>query len=408
MFFMEQDTDIYEEQSYLFDMIMEAGDNSKNSEAIQFMRVNIVDPIVDTLSKPANKKKYIDHGVEFLDANAEMLAREFPTKRVTFPRKYVDRCLEIFGFTTDTFRKTTKEMAKYVDASKDFKTIAATPTNLIHAVVLYYADMIGHRQLRDSARQQLGLTVYGLIFNKYFPKAEPSIPVMTYTYMQLDHTWNLVKSENVINWIGSTVESCFGFFRSSLSLDMSPKVLVDFLNRVRTSFNQNMRLLANRYHDNLNNGNKIGDDTKGGDDEEYVETKSTSGIRNTLLRMIRQNDRDYHTNGRLYKAIAQQKNVKQNELFELAQRVQKEDISNIIDLILYVFITKEGNEIKDINSSKYISRITNFPTAIDRAIAGKPVIAPFSKKYKCKDEYTRAYICVLATFILMKINQCKT
>ena len=102
-----------------------------------------------------------------------MLAREFPTKRVTFPRKYVDRVLEIFGFTTDSFRKIVKEMAKYVDASKDFKTIAASPTNIIHAVVLYYSDMIGHRQLRDSARQQLGLTVYGLIFNKYFPNYFP-------------------------------------------------------------------------------------------------------------------------------------------------------------------------------------------------------------------------------------------
>ena len=406
MFYMESGIDIYQEQSDLFDMIMEAGNNS-NSEAVQFMRANIVDPIIDVLSKPSNKKEYINHGVEFLDANAEMLAREFPTKRVTFPRKYVDRVLEIFGFTTDSFRKIVKEMAKYVDASKDFKTIAASPTNIIHAVVLYYSDMIGHRQLRDSARQQLGLTVYGLIFNKYFPKAEPSVPVMTYTYMQLDHTWNLVKSENVINWIGNTVESCFGFFRSSLSLDMSPTVLVNFLNRTRTSFNQNMKLLTQRYHENLENGNKIGGDTKGGDDEEYVETKSTAGIKRTLLRMIRQGDRDYHNNGRLYKATAQQKNVKQNELFELAQKVDKEDIGNIIDLILYVFIVKEGNEIKDINSSKYISRITNFPTAIDRALPSKPVIAPFSKKYECKDEYTRAYICVLATFILMKINQIK-
>ena len=405
MFVMESIDDIYEEQSELFSMIMEAG--NQNSEASIFMKTNIIDPIIDVLSKTDKKKEYIKYGVEFLDANAEMLAREFPTKRVVYPRKYVDRILEMFGFTKESFSKVTKDMAKYVDASKDFKTITSVPTNIIHSVVLYYADMIGHRQLRDSSRQQLGLTIYGLIFNKYFRYAEPSVPVMTYTYMQLDHTWNLVKSENVINWIGGTVDSCFAFFRSSLSLEMSPSTLINFLNRLRTSFNQNMKLIAQRYHANLENGKKIGEDTKGGDDEEYVETKSTAGIRNTLLRMIRQGDRDYHSNGRLYKAIAQQKNVKQNDLFELAQKVEKEDISNILDLILYVFITKEGNEIKDINSSKYIGRITNFPTAIDRAIAGKPVVAPFSKKYKCKDEYTRAYICVLATFILMKINQVK-
>ena len=103
----------------------------------------------------------------------------------------------------------------------------------------------------------------------------------------------------------------------------------------------------------MDKGNEIGSDLKG--NEEYVETKSTANIRNTLLRMIRQKDRDYCNNGRLYRATAQQKNVKQDELYELAQRVEKDDISNILDLILYVFIVKENHQIKDINSAAYIS-----------------------------------------------------
>lgn len=401
MFFMES-TDIYDDEASFFTMIMEA---AGSKEGVAYLKEHLLDPIITVLEAPHKKKEYISYGNEFLDANADMLAKEFPTKRVTYPRKYVDRIIEMFHFTKADLTKTIKEMGKFVDASKDFKTLVSTPTNIIHAAVMYYSDMIGHRQLRDSARQQLGLTSYDHIFNKYFPKAEPSVPVMTYTYMQLDHTWNLVKSENVITWIGNTVETCFQFFRSQLSIEMSPNTMVMFLNRVRTSFNQNMRLLANKYHSNLDKGNEIGSDLKG--DEEYVETKSTANIRNTLLRMIRQKDRDYCNNGRLYRATAQQKNVKQDELFELAQRVEKEDISNIIDLILYVFIVKENHQIKDINSSEYIARITKFPTAIDRAIEGKPVIAPFTKKYKCKEEYTRAYICLLATFILMKINQVK-
>jgi hypothetical protein len=397
-----ESTDIYDDESSLFTMIMEA---AGSKEGVAYLKEHLLDPIITVLEAPHKKKEYISYGNEFLDANAEMLAKEFPTKRVTYPRKYVDRIIEMFHFTKADLTKTIKEMGKFVDASKDFKTLVSTPTNIIHAAVMYYSDMIGHRQLRDSARQQLGLTSYDHIFNKYFPIAEPSVPVMTYTYMQLDHTWNLVKSENVITWIGNTVETCFQFFRSQLSIEMSPNTMVMFLNRVRTSFNQNMRLLANKYHSNLDKGNEIGSDLKG--DEEYVETKSTANIRNTLLRMIRQKDRDYCNNGRLYRATAQQKNVKQDELFELAQRVEKEDISNIIDLILYVFIVKENHQIKDINSSEYIARITKFPTAIDRAIEGKPVVAPFTKKYKCKEEYTRAYICLLATFILMKINQVK-
>jgi hypothetical protein len=89
----------------------------------------------------------------------------------------------------------------------------------------------------------------------------------------------------------------------------------------------------------------------------------------------------------------------------LAQKVDTKDIANIIDLIFYVFIVKEHNTIDDVNSTKYISRITKMPTAIDRAIPGKPVILPFCKKYKCSDLLAKAYICLLATFIILKINQ---
>ena len=83
------------------------------------------------------------------------------------------------------------------------------------------------------------------------------------------------------------------------------------------------------------------------------------------------------------------------------------DIGTLIDIILYVFIVKEENEMKDINSTKYINRISNFPTAVDRAITGKPIIDPFSKKYKVDPSIMRAYICLLATYIMYNINDVK-
>ena len=59
---------------------------------------------------------------------------------------------------------------------------------------------------------------------------------------------------------------------------------------------------------------------------------------------------------------------------------------------------------KDINSTLYISRITNMPTAIDRAIAGKPIILPLSKKYKVDSSIIKAYICLVATYIMQRIG----
>jgi hypothetical protein len=362
----------------------------------------IIDPVIKVLETTKGRKEYINLGTEFLDANAGMLAKEFPTKRVSYPRLYVDRCVSLFGFTNASLKEDFQEVLKDVSKS-DFKTITSTPTNILHAIALVYSDMVQHRELRDSAKQQLGLTTYGLVFNHSFPNAEPAVPVMTYTYMHLDNSWGLVKSENVINWIGETTETCFAFWRSRMSLNMDIKVMVDFLNRIRTSFQQNMRTLANKYYDNIDKGNEIGTDLKG--DEDYVETSNTTTYRNNLVRLITTGDKDYKTKSQMYKATAEQKNVKVDDLYELAQRVDTQDISNIIDLIFYVFIVKENHKIDEINSTVYISRITKMPTAIDRAIPGKPVIDPFIKKYKCNDLLAKAYICLLATFIILKMNR---
>jgi len=367
----------------------------------------IMEPIIQVLETPKGRKDYISLGTEFLDANAGMLSKEFPTKRVSYPRKYVDRVVELFSFTNQDLKEIFKELLQSEVSDKtDFKTLTSTPTNLIHAAALVYSDMVQHRELRDSAKQQLGITMYGIVLNHFFPDAEPSVPIMTYTYMHLDNSWGLVKSENIINWIGQTTETSFAFWRAKMSLEMSVNIMVQFLNRLRSSFQQNMRTLARKYYDNVENGNAIGEDLKG--DEDYVETTNTTTLRNNLVRLITTGDKDYKTKGQLYKATAEQKNVKVDELYELAQRVETKDITNIIDLIFYVFIAKENHKLNEINSTAYISRITKMPTAVDRAIPGKPVIDPFCKRYGCGDLVAKAYICLLATFIILKIDKVKT
>ena len=382
-------------------IVQEAVHDPKN----QKLREELIDPIISILEKGSCRKQYIDYGSSFLGENVTMLSREYPTKAVTFPRKYVDGLFAMFGFTMKTFKVILKDVLKSVSSSTEFATITSSPTNVIHSVALYYADMIGNRQLRDSARQQLGLSVYAVIFNKYFPSGLNE-SVMTYTFMELDNSWGIVKSENIINWIASTVETSYGFYRTKMSLNMSAEIMVAFLNRLRNSMNQNMKGLSNRYYDNLENGNLIGADLTG--DEDYVVTNNYTTLKNNLLRLIKNKDELYYSQGKLYPAIAKLKNVKMETLFDYStKKIKHEDIGTIIDTIFYVFLVKEGHSVEDINSSAYIGRITNLPTAIDRAIAGKPIITPFSKKYKVDASIVKAHICLVATYILNRINDVK-
>ena len=408
MFFMEQSEFLTESEVY--HMIQESSLTDKGRLEI---KEKILDPIFRVLETKSGMKKYMDLGNEFIDLNSEMLSKQYPTTRVVHPRRYVDSVLEIFGFTVPEMKRVIKEiLQKHVNAS-DWNSIVAYPSNIIHTAVLIYSDMSvqvdmsnpnikNHRNLlRDSARQQFGLTSYQMAFASFFP-TPPNPSVMEYTYNHLDRSWNLVKDEDMVTWIGESVETSYQFYRNKIALSLTPQLLADFLNRVRNTFRQNLRTLASKYYADIEAGNSVSSDT---DESSEIETSDLTKIRTNLVRKIRNGDELYKRMNKTYAAIANLKQVKPPELlYKFAQRVNIKDISTIIDLILFVFITKEGNEIKDINSSKYISRITKFPTACDRAIPGKPLLLPMQKKYNEKDTIVKAYICYLATYIMQRLN----
>ena len=53
------------------------------SDPHSLLRVQLIDPIIEVLSTPEGRKQYISLGNQFLEANAEMLAKE-----ATMPHLY--------------------------------------------------------------------------------------------------------------------------------------------------------------------------------------------------------------------------------------------------------------------------------------------------------------------------------
>lgn len=378
---------------------------STQEEKTEF-RTYVIDPVIDVLSKPAGRKRYIQYGSDFIDANSEMLAKPYPTKAVTYPRKYVDELFNLFGYDKREYKVKVRDLIKkLLDSTASFATILNSLTNIFHTIAMFYSDIIYDRKLRDSARQQIGLTTYGHTFKRYFPLGTVDEQHMEYTYSKLDLTWELKKAESVVRWIDHTVEVAYGNFRTRLSLDMTMKTMVDFNQRMWTSFNQNFRHLNNRFKSDFNDSN-IAADVKG--DEEYLSDSGYARVRDNLVRMITSGDGMYkNKNSQLYKATARNKNVKCEDLYNFAQKVTKPEIRNIIDLILYIYLVREHHTLDDINTATYINRINNFPTAIDRAIEGKPVIKPLCEKYEEKDSIVKSYICLIATYILLNLNNAR-
>jgi NAD-dependent DNA ligase len=110
----------------------------------------------------------------------------------------------------------------------------ATPTNIIHTIVLFYSDITYNRYVRDSARQQLALTVYHVMFNKFY-HALPDEKVMAYTYLHLNRNWAIIKAEDMMTWISDMVDSAYGFYKTQLTINTSAHTIIKFLNRLRAA-----------------------------------------------------------------------------------------------------------------------------------------------------------------------------
>lgn len=397
---------------FSFLLIQESMDEDKLSKFKEL----IMDPIIDKLeNSPSVRKRYIEFGTEFVEANAEWLSREYPTLTVSYPRRYVDKLVELFGWTTAEIKKIVTDLCLdhdeippdpsdgKVKVNRDFRVM--TPTNFIHTVVLNYSDMKLQTELRKSARQQLGMSIYDVVYAKWFKARYIDEKIMAYTYGTLDRTFGLVQAENVVTWINNQIDVSYQFWKSKISLNLSTLTIVLFLGRVFTTFDQAMGLLAKRFHENYGFSGLVGSDTQNSD---HVVTDNFNTLKNNLIRLIRTKDSMYwNRDSILYDGVAKMKKVKANELHDLAIKVEIEDIDNIITLILYCFLTKDGNDVKDIQSHKYYEAITKFPTKIDRVIERKPVIAPFVKKYKTSAELCKAYIVLLAIYIMNKLNEIK-
>lgn len=369
----------------------------------------VLDELMETvyinMQSAQARNAYIEYGATFLSENAEMLSKHYPSGPVKWPKKYIDNCLALFGFTNASLKEKIVQLTKEVHATNNFKTITEVPITVLHVLVIVFGEQIGYRKLKDSAKEQLSVTQYSRMFNKYFQKKlNFNVKAMEYTYSHLSNKYEISQSDSLLDWIDSTLDTCWNFYRNALLLKPSPKVVVDFLNRLRNSYNQNMCQLAKMYYKAIEENKETGND--GDVFDQFTLTGNTVHLREQLIGLIRSKDELYFkkTSG-LYEGIAKLKSVKKEELYKYSQSISIEDIGMLIDGIFYVFIVKEGNTLDDINSTKFISRIKGFPTAVDRAIPGKPVIIPLRRKYGYDGEIVKAHICLVATFMMNRMNQ---
>ena len=107
MFNLVED-DIYTEQEVL-DLIMEG---TFDDPAKIEMREKLLDPVIKVLQTRNGFLDYIKLGNQYIDANAEMLAKQYPTTKVVFPRKYVDEVLNLFGFDKSELQQLLRDMLK--------------------------------------------------------------------------------------------------------------------------------------------------------------------------------------------------------------------------------------------------------------------------------------------------------
>jgi hypothetical protein len=113
----------------------------------------------------------------------------------------------------------------------------------------------------------------------------------------------------------------------------------------------------------------------------------------------------YSEHSDLYDGTSKLKNVKREELYQLAIKVDIKDLDEIVSRILYLYLVKENHDIRDINSMNFLNFVTRVPGRFDKNVNGIAMIPHMEKTYDTTPQLVKALITLLGVYIVRKSNE---
>lgn len=313
----------------------------------------IVTELYPTVEKSLQKKENVTKlkkAVErYLDRNHERLTTLGPTKSIVFLDDDRQVLYECVGLEPKQIKEVVKK-SKYVDwLVKDH------PFNTAAMLAIRYFKMTKNKEMNKLTLIYLTLSLYPTIHHKYF-QYEPNEKIMNYTINNLSNKYKIKKTGVLLTALVETAEGSDANYHDGLIRGLD-KDLNDYVSGIRTRINMMIRKISNEFYANKEKELYINIEHESMEEENYREAESNTYAVEKL------------TNGVVLKLIVNGPNMKfvnlaakickvsvselRNYTTTMVTSDNKEEIQQIIESILFLYLFDDKNKLQEINTDKF-------------------------------------------------------
>lgn len=288
----------------------------------------------------------------YLDRNNDKLTTAGPVHRPIFSDMDMEQMYHATGIQPadlkDAVKQSTYIQTKWVTMQK--------PMNVLLPLVIRYYLKTKNSEMANITLIYLTLSMYPLLHFRYL-KYGANEQIMNYTVNNLSNKFKLKQLGTVYAALIETTQKALQLHHDRL-IKGTDKDVVDFINDVQTRISSFLKNIASEYYANHEKKLYLNLDSDNYEEDNYHEADSNTFAVERLTNKVALNLVVDGPNMRYVQTAANLCQVSVSELRNYVNTMvigeKREDIRNIIEAILFLYIFDSHNSVQEINSSKFM------------------------------------------------------
>lgn len=308
--------------------------------------------IEKAMSDVNNIKKIKSAVNDFLDRNRDKLTALGPTYKIIFTDSDMEKIFDAIEISSIKIR----EVIDQTPYLKNQKIITITPFNVIMPLLIRYFKVKKNNDMVNTCLIYLTMSTYPMVHYKYF-RYEPNENIMNYTINNLSNKFKIKQSGTLYHTLYDMAIVSDNNYHSAI-LRCTDKDIVDYLMSLKTRLSTRLKKISSEFYKNEKNKLYLNVEIDSTDEDNFHEADNNMFLvervtNNVVLKLLVDGP-----NYNLIKLSANYCQVSVNELrnyiHTMINTENREDIKQVIECILYLFLYDSQNTKDQINSNKFL------------------------------------------------------
>lgn len=293
------------------------------------------------LSNKSNISEFQYNLDKYMAANVDIYSAIGPYKRPIFSDRNINELINVVGLSIPEIKAALKKSSyiksSWVEVNKPFNI----------AIVLTMRYFIIKNDARNIANSlsYFIVSMYPIIHYRYF-KYLPNESALTYTMNNLSNKFNIKQDKSMWITLSNMAQVCLNHFKDEL-IKGTDKAIADFIESYKTRLNSFFKKIRGEFAEVYEKKLYLGKEFESFEDDNYHEGASdTTAITNITTKVVQH----LVVQGPDMRAISLSANrckvsvnLLRSYLIELITKEHREDIENMVESLIYLYLKLEGS-----------------------------------------------------------------